>query len=394
MPSAKASEFVPLSVLAPVFGYTQDHLAYLCRTGEVEAKKEGRTWLTTEPALRAYQDNIKAIQKERWDEMSRKQRLGGSGILGGKFLGKVGLPRSRPKRASRTWDEVVAGGIDSAVKSFTITFRMLFLPIDAALEMIHIIVRLGHLTVLAPALVAGGVSWYWEFATREEVDLYERYRQEMSLFRIHTLTKRAERVVAAGISIFIFAVFTFSVLNMFSVSVGQAMAQLRHPQSAFAFSQSPQIQKVIKQDQSLLVRDYLMLDSNPYQSGVEPVGGPRVAGDFIAYVPDYLDSINEFLQQRIDFLTSTVSETADQVLSFFQSIDAGFGRIRAGELEAVVREPDINESSIIFVEFLNDLGDSSVKVSEQVPSSHFTVLLEETFSQDVYFQYWIVHRVD
>src|SRR3989344_1406539 len=71
----KADNLVALSELADVFGYTRDHLAYLCRKGEVAGQKIGRSWYSSHEAVAAYQREIEAVQSERWAEMSRNQSL-------------------------------------------------------------------------------------------------------------------------------------------------------------------------------------------------------------------------------------------------------------------------------------------------------------------------------
>src|SRR3989344_4301998 len=71
----KSQKFISLAELSKEFGYTRDHLAFLCRSGEVSAEKVGRSWVTTREAVKQYQKSMEQVQKQRWDEMSVRQSL-------------------------------------------------------------------------------------------------------------------------------------------------------------------------------------------------------------------------------------------------------------------------------------------------------------------------------
>lgn len=52
-------EYVPLSVLAGKFGYSQEYLSLLARRGRIDAYKRSRNWLATERSVADYLDSIK-----------------------------------------------------------------------------------------------------------------------------------------------------------------------------------------------------------------------------------------------------------------------------------------------------------------------------------------------
>lgn len=52
-----------LSEAKVIFGYTSDHLAYLCRNGFVWGQRHGRAWLTCESAVRDYKRALKSSGK-------------------------------------------------------------------------------------------------------------------------------------------------------------------------------------------------------------------------------------------------------------------------------------------------------------------------------------------
>ncbi len=55
---SNGARLLTLSEAAAIFGYTSDHLAYLCRRGFVRAERHGRTWLTTEGAISDYRSAL------------------------------------------------------------------------------------------------------------------------------------------------------------------------------------------------------------------------------------------------------------------------------------------------------------------------------------------------
>lgn len=59
MPSRyKNEQLITLAEAKVKFGYTPDHLAYLCRTGFVWAERHGRLWLTCEKAVADYKTKL------------------------------------------------------------------------------------------------------------------------------------------------------------------------------------------------------------------------------------------------------------------------------------------------------------------------------------------------
>ncbi len=53
-PPAQEDEWIPLREAAELVPYSQDYLSLLARTGKLEAKKQGRNWVTTQRALENY----------------------------------------------------------------------------------------------------------------------------------------------------------------------------------------------------------------------------------------------------------------------------------------------------------------------------------------------------
>ena len=49
-----SDEYVPLSVLAKKFPYSQEYLSLLARQGKIDAHKKARNWLATEQSVSEY----------------------------------------------------------------------------------------------------------------------------------------------------------------------------------------------------------------------------------------------------------------------------------------------------------------------------------------------------
>jgi len=63
---------ISLSEASKVTGYHQDYLAFLCRSGKLQASKIGRNWITTKPALDEFVANHKNGISEIVDETGAK----------------------------------------------------------------------------------------------------------------------------------------------------------------------------------------------------------------------------------------------------------------------------------------------------------------------------------
>jgi Fic family protein len=53
------NEYVPLSVLAKKYPYSQEYLSLLARQGKIDAHKKARNWLATEKSISDYLDSLK-----------------------------------------------------------------------------------------------------------------------------------------------------------------------------------------------------------------------------------------------------------------------------------------------------------------------------------------------
>lgn len=58
---AVADVWIPLREAAKLVPYSQDYLSLLARTGKLEAKKQGRNWVTTRQALETYLQSVDKI---------------------------------------------------------------------------------------------------------------------------------------------------------------------------------------------------------------------------------------------------------------------------------------------------------------------------------------------
>jgi Fic family protein len=54
-----SNEYVPLSVLAKKYPYSQEYLSLLARQGKIDAHKKARNWLATEKSISDYLDSLK-----------------------------------------------------------------------------------------------------------------------------------------------------------------------------------------------------------------------------------------------------------------------------------------------------------------------------------------------
>jgi hypothetical protein len=55
----ESDEYVPLSILAKKFPYSQEYLSLLARQGKIDAHKKARNWLATENSISEYLSSIK-----------------------------------------------------------------------------------------------------------------------------------------------------------------------------------------------------------------------------------------------------------------------------------------------------------------------------------------------
>ncbi len=54
-----SDEYVPLSILAKKFPYSQEYLSLLARQGKIDAHKKTRNWLATEKSVTDYLSSLK-----------------------------------------------------------------------------------------------------------------------------------------------------------------------------------------------------------------------------------------------------------------------------------------------------------------------------------------------
>ncbi len=189
-------KFVPLSELAGVFGYTRDHLAFLCRTKALSAERVGRSWLTTHEEVARYQKQIEFIQEERWKTMSQIQKP----VL------SLSLARTR----TLAWHKPISGGIDSALRSFGATFRglklILRLPLIFSFFLINKALFLVHAAFTHPITslheLKNELAHYLDLVSLPVSDIYLKHKGRYSLYQIMGLAKFAKAVSVVAIVIF------------------------------------------------------------------------------------------------------------------------------------------------------------------------------------------------
>ncbi|MBI4050347.1 MAG: hypothetical protein HY398_02770, partial [Candidatus Doudnabacteria bacterium] len=223
----------PLSELAAIFGYTRDHLAYLCRIGEVKAEKVGRSWLATFEAVAEYKKRNEEEQQGRWAEMSAKQSLGQRFVILSEAKDQdssaapqndtwaASLPQKiayqKPAYKKRGWHEILASGAYVAYESFAHSARLLIVkPARAALFLIHGSVKVCRAVLSWPARLARNLPQWYRFATVPEIKLYQKGRSFIGQIRAAQRTRYA---MAGSLSIFIGIMFIYSGLTFSGTDV-------------------------------------------------------------------------------------------------------------------------------------------------------------------------------
>src|SRR3989344_1412739 len=205
MGAKQNSNLIDLSELAKKFGYTRDHLAFLCRTGEVKGEKAGRSWMASEQALQAYQKRVEVTQNQRWEEASKQQRL----------------PEPQPKpvairvaaqspalaqrsdriandRTRRTWDKVTARLMHRAVHLGMAGFDVAAgQPMKAVLRLTHSVAQGIYSVRSTPAKFAKS----FEFAVKPVPELYKKYGRGKSVYRVTRQARQMRQAYATGLSL-------------------------------------------------------------------------------------------------------------------------------------------------------------------------------------------------
>jgi len=209
-------KLVPVGELAQRYGYSRDHLAYLCRRGEMQGVKSGRTWMTTEEEVQRYQKAITEIQVERWDKMSKAQSL--------PETPKPMVVRFQPtKQLAKAPAPVGLAGkkdllpkllFDVAVFSEQ-TLQIVLAPLRTLFELLNFLLRKAHTLPDLPAKILRS----FEFATEPVTALYKKYGSGTSLYRISKQAQWYRQSYAFGLSFFIAVTFTYSIANFAGVPV-------------------------------------------------------------------------------------------------------------------------------------------------------------------------------
>src|SRR3989344_3780628 len=223
--SSENQNLISLSGLVQLFGYTRDHLAYLCRTGQVPAQKFGRSWKTTYEAVARYEKDIGSTQKARWEEMSAKQSL----------TGRIPAVPVQITTVSLNWDRILAGGLYRAGESFAIALRVFALPVKGLLILTVAAVQTVRAIFGLPNLSRNflrHLGRYYELATRPVPEVYEKYGEEFSLYRLTRTARISKFSFASAFAAITILIWTGVVTAGFGVStqeVGLQVASMIKP---------------------------------------------------------------------------------------------------------------------------------------------------------------------
>lgn len=273
-----------LSELAEATGYARDYLAYLCRSGQIAAQKRGRAWLTSLAEIERYRGRVRSDQESRWEEMSRQQSL----------ELREEQEYFQPRR-ERTWDQVLAGGAESAIQSFSGVFTVLLgWPLKVVLFGAHLLFRGVYAFFNAPIHLEsffGFAPKYYRLATKPVAMLYGTYGEDYSVYRLTRVAASVRTTSAYALGVFVafiwLGVGAASTSSSFSeippkVALG-AEATISQP---YALAQSFLAgRRVVKEiviarhmpaRDTILVKDYLALGL-PRVEG--QVAGATITGD-------------------------------------------------------------------------------------------------------------------
>lgn len=274
---AESQSLRGLGELAQLFGYTRDHLAYLCRTGQISATRTGRNWQTTPKEVERYKSNVNVVQKQRWEEMSKKQRLEEAGPALSYHLAYA-MPRPS------VFASVLSAGLLSAFDSFRLAVKLICWPTRAVFWTANKAAYLVYHAFNTPldGLAVSFVS-RWKLATVPVHELYPELSDQYSLFGLVKGARRARLAFTSVLSVFIAVNFLFSGANFISGAAGATSAAAA-PRTFSA------------QSRSMLVRDYLQL-AQPAAARVagaktaiaEAVGTEDNFGNFLVFWRETLD---------------------------------------------------------------------------------------------------------
>jgi len=221
----KTDKLTPLAELAEIFGYTRDHLAYLCRTGQVPAQKVGRSWQASYQDVEAYQKRTTEVQESRFSEMSVKQSLKPEKVAlreekKAAFtpeapLSVPALPTAepllhqlmkKPAVPQSGFDELFVAGWAVAGEAFRTSLRLAIqMPIRGLLFLTHLLARALYAAFNTPIATAKALPGFlpraYAFLTAPVVSIYRDYRDEYSLYGFTRLALQVRRTATYGLSV-------------------------------------------------------------------------------------------------------------------------------------------------------------------------------------------------
>ncbi|MDP3994007.1 MAG: hypothetical protein Q8P75_03455, partial [bacterium] len=198
MPSENQN-LTSLSELSRLFGYTRDHLAYLCRTGQVPAQKFGRSWKTSHEAVARYEKDIESAQKARWEEMSVKQSLN-----------PISVAAVLQSTEQRNWDQLIAGGLYQAWQSLAIVIKVFTLPAEALLIATVLAIRMVRGVFELPGILRKSLlhfGRYYELAIKPFPEAYEKYRDEYSLYWLTKVSRVSKLSFASVFAVIVITIW-------------------------------------------------------------------------------------------------------------------------------------------------------------------------------------------
>ncbi len=249
-------KLAPLADLADKYGYSRDHLAFLCRTGQVQGIKTGRSWMSTDEAVGKYQKDITVSKVERWEEMSREQSL--------PPRDSFELPKPPPPKPAvlinqsvkprlGLFDRLVMAGLEIGAEFFSKIFRLAAWPFKMIFGLLGFIARqIYDLPKLAMRLARS-----YELATVPLPELYKKYQSGESLYRLSQSAESMKRSYAIGLGIFILMAFGYSYANFSGVPVNTFIADEAAVLREYFRRGSEIGGEFADADRSILVRDYL-----------------------------------------------------------------------------------------------------------------------------------------
>ncbi|MDD5033092.1 MAG: helix-turn-helix domain-containing protein [Candidatus Pacebacteria bacterium] len=101
---------LPIKEAAKIYGYTEQHLSLLCRTGELKAERDGKKWFTRKKWMEDYMEKLKEQYKRQENYFTILRRGGKIPVFSGeKFLTANLLRENENPAPGWDWDKALLG---------------------------------------------------------------------------------------------------------------------------------------------------------------------------------------------------------------------------------------------------------------------------------------------